>query len=236
VETPRGVVVLSGMSDGHGNYFFNAGMDRSISSLDAVETVLNAPLKCTPEEKRHFADPAMQEAQNSNFPSALEIVTNGLDAHPASEGLLFLKAYFGYKVADTMSNELSSYPKVIQSLGNGALMIDGAMTSQMLSKFQDIVSTLSEAEEAVNELLQVNPKNNEVVDFKGYIDLKRQQLNQESENLRTTFNRGPQLAGSFCRGCQKSISFETQKIVLRKSQDSRLEAWHVGCFQAASKN
>ncbi len=202
--------------------------------MDAVETVLNSPLKCTPEEKRHFADPAMQEAQNSNFSSALEIVTNGLDAHPASEGLLFLKAYFGYKIADNMSNELSSYPKAIQPIGNGALMIDGAMTSQMLSKFQEIVSTLSEAEEAVNELLQVNPKNDEIVEFKGYIDLKRQQLNQESENMRTTFHRSPQLAGSFCSGCQKSISFETQKVVLRRSQDSRLEAWHLGCFRASN--
>jgi hypothetical protein len=224
------------MSDGHGNYFFDGGMDSSVGSLDSVETVLNAPLKCTPEERKHFVDPAMEEAQHSNFPSALEIVTNGLDAHPASEGLLFLKAYFGYKVADTMSNELSSYPKVIQPIGNGALMIDGPMTSQMLSKFQEIVSTLSEAEEAVNELLLVNPKNNEIVDFKGYIDLKRQQLNQESENMRTTFSRSPQLAGSFCVGCQKSISFETQKVVLRKGQDSRLEAWHFGCFRTSSKN
>src|SRR5438034_10091604 len=99
----------------------------------------------------------MQEAQNSNFPTALEIVTNGLDAHPASEGLLFLKAYFGYKVADTMSNELSSYPRIIEPIGNGGLMIDGAMTAQMLHRFQDLVNTLSEAVRATNEVLHVNP-------------------------------------------------------------------------------
>lgn len=178
----------------------------------------------------------MQEAQNANFPSALEIVTNGLDAHPASEGLLFLKAYFGYKVADTMSNELTNYPRVIQAIGNGALMIDGAMTSQMLSKFQEIVNTLTEAEEAINELLQVNPKSEKVVEFKGYIDQKRQQLDRESENMRATFTRSPQLAGSFCLGCQRSISYDTQKIVFRRTPDSRLEAWHFGCFQSASKN
>lgn len=231
METPRVFVVLPGLSDGHGSYFFDGGVSRSIGPLDPVDMAFNAPLKCTPEEKRHFADPALVEAQNSNFPSALEIVTNGLDAHPASEGLLFLKAYFGYKIADAMSNELSSYPKVIQSIGNGALMIDGAMTSRMLSKFQEIVSALTDAEESVNELLQVNPKNTEIVEFRTYIDLKRQQLNKESETMRTTFSRGPQLAGSFCRGCQKSISFDTQKIVLRRSEDSRLEAWHSGCFQ-----
>ena len=204
--------------------------------MEGVETAFNVPLKCTPEEKRHFVDPAMQEAQNANFPSALEIVTNGLDAHPASEGLLFLKAYFGYKVADSMSSELTNYPKVIQPIGNGALVIDGAMTSQMLSKFQEIVNTLTEAEEAINELLQVNPKSEKVVEFKGYIDQKRRQLDRESENMRATFARSPQLAGSFCPGCQRSISFETQKVVFRRTPDSRLEAWHFGCFQPASKN
>ncbi|MBO0887689.1 hypothetical protein J2P12_01165 [Candidatus Bathyarchaeota archaeon] len=204
--------------------------------MDGVETAFNVPLKCTPEEKRHFVEPAMQQAQNSNFPSALEIVTNGLDAHPASEGLLFLKAYFGYKVADTMSSELTNYPRVIQTIGNGALMIDGAMTSQMLSKFQEIVNTLAEAGEAINELLQVNPKSEKVVEFKGYIDQKRQQLDRESENMRATFTKSPQLAGAFCLGCQRSISYETQKVVFRRTPDSRLEAWHLGCFQSSSKN
>lgn len=201
-----------------------------------MDAAFNTSLKVTPEERKHFVDPAMQAAQNSNFPSALEIVENGLDAHPASEGLMFLKAYFGYKVADTMSNELSSFPKVIQQLGGGALMIDGAMTSQMLNRFQEIVNTLTEAEEAINELLQVNPKNQEVVQFKGYIDQKRQQLNQESSNMRATFTRSPQIAGTFCAGCQKSISYETQKVVFKRSSASQLEAWHLGCFQANSKN
>ena len=199
--------------------------------MDAVEGAFNVPLKCTPEEKKHFVEPAMQEAQKSNFPSALEIVENGLDAHPASEGLMFLKAYFGYKVADTMSNELSSLPRVIQPIGSGAIMIDGSMTSQMLNKFQEIVNTLSEAEEAVNELLQVNPKNQEVVAFKDYIDQKRQLLNQESDNMRATFTKSPQIAGGFCLGCRKNISFETQKVVFRRTP-AQLEAWHLGCFQA----
>jgi hypothetical protein len=202
--------------------------------LDAADALFNSPLKCTPEEKKHFVDPAMQEAQNSNFPSALEIVTNGLDAHPASEGLLFLKAYFGYKIADAMSNELSSSAKAIEPIGNGALMIDGPSTSQMLNKFQEIVGTLAEVEEAINELLQVNPGSGQFVEFKGYIDQKRQQLDQESENMRATFSRSPQLAGSFCMGCKKSISFETQKVVLRRSKDSRLEAWHLGCFRSSN--
>ena len=234
MESPRVAVVLSGFSQRHGTYFFDVDMEGVDSSLDAAELAQNAPLRCTAEEKKHFADPAMLEARNSNFPSALEIVTNGLDAHPASEGLLFLKAYFGYKIADNMSNELSSYPRAIQPVANGGLMIDGSMTSQMLSKFQEIVSTLSEAEEAINELLQVNPKSTEFAEFRESIDLKRQQLNQESENMRSTFNRSPQLAGNFCRGCQRSISFETQKVVLRRSQDSHLEAWHLGCFQTSN--
>lgn len=198
--------------------------------MDAADIGLSFPLKVTPEEKKHFVDPAMQEAKSSNFPSALEIVTNGLDAHPASEGLLFLKAYFGYKVADGVSDELSNYPKVIQPVGNGALLMDGAMTSQMLAKFHQIVETLSEAEEAINELLQVNPKSKEGLEFKTYLDMKKQQLDKESENVRVTFSRSPQLAGSFCMGCQRSISYDTQKVVFRRTPDSRLEAWHFGCF------
>src|SRR5437879_12732057 len=101
----------------------------------------------------------MKEAQNSNFPSALDIVENGLNAHPASEGLMFLKAYFGYKIADTMSSELSSFPKVIQSLGNGALMVDGAMTSQLLGKFKEMVKILSAAEQPNDETVQTNRYN-----------------------------------------------------------------------------
>ena len=205
-------------------------------SLEALGGAFNFPLKCTPEEKKHFVDPAMQEAEKANFPRALEIVENGLDAHPASQGLMFLKAYFGYKVADGMSNELSSYPRVILQLGSGALMVDGAMTSKMLNKFREIVNTLSEAEESINELLQANPGSKEAISFKGYIDQKRQQLNQESDNMRTAFTRSPQIAGGFCLGCKKSISYETQKIVFRKSSASQLEAWHLGCYQATAKN
>jgi len=178
----------------------------------------------------------MQEAQNSNFPSALDIVENGLNAHPASEGLMFLKAYFGYKIADTMSSELSSFPKVIQPLGNGALMVDGAMTSQLLGKFQEIVGILSEAEESINELLQVNPSSQEVVAFKGYIDSKKNQLGQESENMKATISNTPKITGGFCVGCRKSISYDTQKVVFRKSSVSQLEAWHLPCFQSKTKN
>lgn len=204
--------------------------------MDAAEAAFNAPLKVTPEERKHFVEPAMQQAQSSNYASALDTVENGLNTHPASEGLLFLKAYFGYKVANNLSSELSSFPQVIQQIDGGALMIDGAMTSQLLSKFQEIVSTLTEAEESINELLQMNPKNKEVVDFKGYIDAKRQQLNQESENMKATFVKSPQLAGGFCVGCQRSISYESQKVVFQRSSDSRLQAWHFKCFPANSKN
>ncbi len=167
---------------------------------------------------------------------ALDIVENGLNAHPASEGLMFLKAYFGYKIADTMSSELSSFPKVIQSLGNGALMVDGAMTSQLLGKFQEIVKILSEAEESINELLQMNPNSREVVAFKGYIDSKKNQLGQESENMKATIGNTPNIAGSFCVGCRKSISYDTQKVVFQKSSASQLEAWHLPCFQSKAKN
>ena len=51
-----------------------------------AEGGFDVPLKCSPEEYKHFVEPAMHEAQNSNFPSALDIVENGLNAHPASEG------------------------------------------------------------------------------------------------------------------------------------------------------
>ena len=203
--------------------------------MGATEGAFNVPLKCTPEEYKHFVEPAMAEANSSNFPNALDIVSNGLNAHPASEGLLFLKAYFGYKLADTMSNELSSFPKAIQPISDGVLMVDGAMTSQMLGKFQEIVKVLSEAEDAINELLQVNPESKEVVAFKGYIDQKRQTLGQESDNMRTTFSNSPNIAGNFCVGCRKSISFETQKVVFRRTSSSQLEAWHLPCFQQLGK-
>lgn len=177
----------------------------------------------------------MQEADKSNFPSALDIVSNGLNAHPASEGLLFLKAYFGYKLADSMSNELGTLPKAIQPLGDGVLMVDGGMTSQMLGKFQEIVKVLSEAEEAINELLQVNPGSQEVLSFKGYIDQKRTKLGQESDSMRTTFINSPNIAGNFCVGCRKSISFDTQKVVFRRTSSSQLEVWHLPCFQQLGK-
>ena len=204
--------------------------------MRVAEGGFDVPLKCSPEEYKHFVEPAMHEAQNSNFPSALDIVENGLNAHPASEGLMFLKAYFGYKIADTLSSELSSFPKVIQPLGNGALMVDGAMTSQLLGKFQEIVKILSEAEESINELLQVNPTSQEVVAFKGYIDSKKNQLGQESENMKATIGNTPNIAGRFCVGCRKSISYDTQKVVFQKSSASQLEAWHLPCFQSKAKN
>ena len=204
--------------------------------MRVAEGGFDVPLKCSPEEYKHFVEPAMKEAQNSNFPSALDIVENGLNAHPASEGLMFLKAYFGYKVADTMSSELTSFPKVIQPLGNGALMVDGAMTSQLVGKFQEIVKILSEAEESINELLQMNPNSQEVIAFKSYIDSKKNQLGKESQNMTTTISNTPNIAGSFCVGCRKSISFDTQKVVFQKSSASQLEAWHLPCFQSKPKN
>lgn len=178
----------------------------------------------------------MAEAQKSNFPSALDIVSNGLNAHPASEGLLFLRAYFGYKLADSMSNELGSMPKAIQSMSDGSLMIDGATTSQMLAKFDQIVGILSEAEEAINELLQVSPESQEVVAFKTYIDQKKQRLGQESQTVRATFTNSPNIAGNFCVGCRKSISFDSQKVVFRRTASSQLDVWHLPCYQQLNNN
>ncbi len=199
------------------------------------EEAFNVPLKCSPEEYKHFVEPAMAEAQKSNFPSALDIVSNGLNAHPASEGLLFLRAYFGYKLADSMSNELGSMPKAIEVLSQGVLLIDGATTSQMLAKFDQIVKILTEAEETINELLQVSPDSQEVVAFKSYIDEKKQKLGQESETVRTTFVNSPNIAGNFCVGCRKSISFETQKVVFRRTASSQLDVWHLPCYEAGKK-
>ena len=173
----------------------------------------------------------MKEAESSNFAGALEIVNDGLNAHPASEGLLFLRSYFCYKIADNISNELSLSPQPIQPLGEGVLMVDGAMTNQMLGRFQEIVKVLGDAEDAINEILQVNPHNNEVTAFRAYIDSKLQKLGQESENMRMTFTNTPNIAGNFCVGCRKNISFDTQTVVFRKTSSTQLEVWHLPCFQ-----
>jgi hypothetical protein len=203
--------------------------------LAATAGSFNVPLKCTPEETKHFVEPAMKEAESSNFTGALEVVNDGLNAHPASEGLLFLRSYFCYKIADSISNEIGGLPKPIQTLGDGTLLVDGATTSQMLDRFQEIVKVLGDAEEAINEILQVNPHNNEVVAFRSYIDNKLQKLGQESENMRLTFTNTPNIAGSFCAGCKKNISFETQTVVFRKTPSSQLEVWHLPCFKQLGK-
>ena len=115
-------------------------------------------------------------------------------------------------------------------------MVDGSMTSQLLGKFEEIVKILSEAEESINELLQMNPNSREVVAFKGYIDSKKNQLGQESENMKATIGNTPNIAGNFCVGCRKSISYDTQKVVFQKSSTSQLQAWHLPCFQSKAKN
>jgi len=205
--------------------------------LAGTAGAFNVRLKRTPEETKHFVEPAMKEAESSNFAGALEIVNDGLNAHPASEGLLFLRSYFCYKIADNISNELSSSPQPIQPLGEGVLMVDGAMTNQMLGRFQEIVKVLGDAEEAINEILQVNPRNNEVTAFRAYIDSKLQKLGQESENMRMTFTNTPNIAGNFCVGCRKNISFDTQTVVFRKTSSTQLEVWHLPCFkQMGNKN
>src|SRR5713226_921106 len=176
----------------------------------------------------------MTEANKSNFAGALDVVSNGLNAHPASEGLLFLKAYFGYKVADNLSNELGSRPAAIRSLRNGVLMIDGTATTQMLERFEEIGKVLGDADSAIDELLQVNPNSQEVMSFKGYIDMKLQKLAAESEHMQTTFNNSPNIAGTFCTGCKRSISFGTQTFVFRKASPTQMEVWHFPCFQQAA--
>ncbi len=199
--------------------------------MAATARAFNIPLKCTPEESKHFVEPALAEAEHSNYPGALDIVSNGLNAHPASEGLLFLRAYLDYKLADTMSSQLSSLPKAIQPLGSGLLLVDGSATTLLLGRFQEILKVLGEADNSVEELLQVNPANEEVIAFKGYIDGKLEKLTQESGNLQTTFNNSPRIAGGFCVGCKKSISFDSQTVVFRRASASQLEVWHLPCFQ-----
>src|SRR5215472_15465781 len=147
---------------GHGRHFFVPVVVSSRSSLATSAGAFNVPLKCTPEETKHFVEPAMKEAEGSNFTGALELVNDGLNAHPASEGLLFLRSYFCYKIADTISDEISVLPQPIQSMRDGSLMVDGALTSQMLGRFQEIVKVLGDADEAINEILQVNPNNKDV--------------------------------------------------------------------------
>ena len=200
-----------------------------------TQNAFNVPLKCTPEEYKHFVQPAMTEANKSNFTGALDIVSDGLNAHPASEGLLFLKAYFGYKQADAMSNELSTRPAAIQAMGDGVLVVDGGSTNTMLEQFTEIVKILGEADTAIDELLQVNPNSQEVMAFKGYIDQKLQKLGVESEHMRATFNNSPNIAGTFCTGCKRAISFGTQTFVFRKASPTQMEVWHFPCFQQAAK-
>ncbi len=177
----------------------------------------------------------MAEANKFNFTGALDIVSNGLNAHAASEGLLFLKAYFGYKLADAMSNELTTQPRAIRPLDNGVLVVDGNATSKMLDKFEEIEKLLGEADTAIDELLQVNPKSQEVMAFKGYIDLKIQKLGDESRNMRATFNNSPKIAGGFCVGCKKTISFGSQTFVFRKTSPTQMEVWHLSCYQQMTK-
>ncbi len=179
----------------------------------------------------------MKEAEGANFTGALELVNDGLNAHPASEGLLFLRSYFCYKIADTISDEIGALPQPIQSMSDGSLMVDGALTSQMLGRFQEIVKVLGDADEAINEILQVNPNNKDVTSFRAYIDSKLQKLGQESENMRLTFSNTSNIAGNFCVGCRKNISFETQSVVFKRTATTQLEVWHLPCFKnAVGKN
>ncbi len=203
--------------------------------MSETDSAFNLPLKCTPEEYKHFVEPAVAEANKSNFPAALDIVSGGLNAHPASEGLLFLKAYFGYKLADSLSNELSTLPKAMQPMGWGMVMVDGAATAMMLGRFAEIVRVLGEAGSAIEEFLQLNPKSQEVLAFKGYLEQKLQKLEQESENMRATFGNSPNIAGAFCEGCKKSISFDNQKVVFRRASSAHMEVWHLQCFPKQEK-
>lgn len=235
MDYPRVLIVLKGLVSRARKLFFRYSRRMVCSSLALSAGAFNVPLKCTPEEKKHFVDPALKEAEGSNFTGALEVVNDGLNAHPASEGLLFLRSYFCYKIADSISNEISAMPQPIQTLGDGSLMVDGASTSQMLGRFHEIVKVLGDAEEAINEILQVNPKNNEVMAFRAYIDSKLQKLGQESENMRLTFNNTPNIAGGFCVGCRKNISFDTQTVVFHRTATTQLEVWHLPCFKNMGK-
>src|SRR5438093_302525 len=70
---------------------FRSARHKDRSALAATAGAFNVPLKCSPEETKHFVEPAMNEAESSNFAGALEVVNDGLNAHHASEGLLFLR-------------------------------------------------------------------------------------------------------------------------------------------------
>ena len=199
--------------------------------MGQAETSFNVPLKCTPEEYKHFVEPAMSEADKSNFPTALDIVTNGLNAHPASEGLLFLKAYFGYKVADSMSNQLIALPRAIERLPDGSLVIDGSAANQMLIQFGEIIKVLEDSDGAIDELLQVNPNSQEVSGFKNYIKAKLEKLERESTNMRTSLGNSTSIAGGFCQGCRQTISFESQKVVFRRASATQMEVFHEACYK-----
>ena len=201
--------------------------------MGQAETGFNVPLKCTPEEYKHFVEPAMGEADKSNFPSALDIVENGLNAHPASEGLLFLKAYFGYKVADAMSNNMVALPKSIERLPDGSLLIDGAATNRMLVQFGEIIKVLEDSDGAIDELLQVNPASQEVSGFKNYIKAKLEKLEQESTNVRASVGNSAHIAGGFCQGCRQTISFDTQRVVFHRASATQMEVFHEPCYRRA---
>ena len=110
-------------------------------------------------------------------------------------------------------------------------MVDGTATTQMLERFEEIGKVLADADTAIDELLQVNPNSQEVMAFKGYIDMKLQKLAAESRSMRGTFNNSPNIAGSFCAGCKKNISFGSQAFVFRKVSTTQMEVWHLPCFE-----
>jgi len=61
--------------------------------------------------------------------------------------------------------------------------------------------------------------------------MKLQKLASESRSMRTTFNNSPKIAGGFCAGCKKNISFASQAFVFRKVSATQMEVWHLPCYE-----
>jgi len=61
--------------------------------------------------------------------------------------------------------------------------------------------------------------------------MKLQKLASESRNMRSTFNNSPKIAGGFCAGCKKNISFGSQAFVFKKASATQMEVWHLPCYE-----
>jgi hypothetical protein len=77
----------------------------------------------------------------------------------------------------------------------------------------------------------VNPKSQEVTGFKNYIKTKLEKLEHESTNMRTSLGNSANIAGGFCQGCRQTISFDSQKVVFRRTSATQMEVFHEACYK-----